>query len=825
MLQVYPKKRDRILSARKEENGLLIRTERGLLGIEPWREDIVRIRYTRKEAFEDRTGIGICRENRYTDWYAEGLEEAGKRDTLCLVTPKLRLSVSLSDAAITYQDSSGRLLLAERPKDPRELEEFDSMRIADDGEARVEEVKTADGVKKVVREARREFDKKLYHTRLHLSFQEKECLYGLGQAEEGVLNLRGTTQYLHQANRKIAVPFLLSTMGYGLLWATGSPAVFQDTQYGSYFYTEADPEMDYYFIAGECADQVIAGYRYLTGKAALLPRWAYGFIQSQERYETQKEILEVAEEYRSRGIGLDCLVLDWCSWEGNLWGQKTFDRERFPDVSALTDRLHKQGIHFMVSIWPNMSEECDNYRQFKENGLLLPASNIYNAFSPQARELYWQQLEEGIFRYGTDAWWCDSSEPYTPEWERAERPEPADMYEEYVKTASLHMPAEYSNAYGLVHAQGVYEGQTKSGSKKRVTNLTRNGYTGQQRYGTILWSGDIGASWDTLRRQIAAGLNFCASGLPYWTLDIGAFFVKRGMPWYWDGEYEDGMENRGYQELFVRWFQLGAFLPVFRSHGTDVRRELWMLSGPDNCFYEAALAANRLRYRLMPYIYSLAGAVWREDATMMRMLAFDFPADEKACLVRDQFLFGRSLMVCPVTEPMYFDESSRPLEGVCRTRSVYLPGGTDWYDFYTNERYAGGQTITARAPISRIPLYVRSGSILPTAAGNGDTDNRKKETVLTSVAEALDGAVMLSIYPGTDAVFDFYEDEGDGYGYERGEYCVTRMKWDDAAQKTEIGEPVSPAGYRGKKREYKIYVVSDVCDDRKGKMVYNQDRK
>lgn len=799
MLQVDSKKRDSIINVIREKEALLIKTELGQLLLEPKRSDIIRIRYTQKDQFAEGIGVGICENAVFSDW---GYEE--KEREICLSTEKLCLRISRSDAAIRYYDKQGKLLLAERDKDPRELEEFDSYRIMEGGEAKVEEIATADGVKKVVRDVQKEFDKKLYHTRLHLKFKEEEYLYGLGQAEEGVLNLRGTTQYLHQANLKIAIPFFLSTEGYGMLWATGSPAVFQDNQYGSYFYTEADPEMDYYFISGENFDHIISGYRYLTGKVAMLPSWAFGFVQSQERYETQKEILEIAAEYRARKIGLDCLVLDWWSWEDGIWGQKTFDLSRFPDVKAMTDALHDEGVSFMISVWPNMSSNCDNYKEFAEKKMLLPACDVYDAFRQDAREVYWKQLEEGLFRYGIDAWWCDSSEPFTPEWARTVKPEPGNMYEEFVKDASLHLPAEVCNAYGVVHAKGMYEGQRGTGSEKRVTNLTRNGYTGQQRYGTILWSGDTSASWDTYRKQIVAGLNFCASGLPYWTLDIGAFFVKRGKPWYWNGEYDGGMEDLGYQELFVRWFQLGAFLPVFRSHGTDVRREMWMVNGPDNCLYKALLTANRLRYRLMPYIYSLAGSVWKEDATMLRMLAFDFASDEKACRIKDQFLFGKSLMICPVTEPMYFGVDSESLQDVARVRQVYLPSGADWYDFYTNEKYVGGQMITAEAPIDRIPVYVKAGSLIPAAWDEEECPDR---ICPKNAAEALDSDITLLVYPGADAEYEYYEDAGDGYGYEKGEYAVTRMCWDDTNRCLKIGETFSPARWSGKQRKFTGRIV------------------
>ena len=628
----------------------------------------------------------------------------------------------------------------------------------------VEKIKTPDGTKEVVREAAKLQDGTLYHTRLFLEWQEQEALYGLGQNEEGITNLRGQTVYVHQANRKIAVPMLVSSLGYGILMDTYSPMIFQDTAFGSYLYTEADEEMDYYFMNGGSMEEVIREYRQLTGKASLLPKWAYGYIQSQERYETADEILRVAQEYRRREIGLDGIVLDWCSWEDNLWGQKTFDRARFENPAQMIEKLHELNVHFMISIWPNMDEKSDNYKEFREQGLLLPGSSIYNALTEQGRKLYWRQLEEGLFCHGVDAWWCDNSEPFTPEWNHVNQVEPSRMYEEYCATAAMHLPASLGNAYALYHAQAVYEGQRATGEEKRVVNLTRSGYTGQQRYGTILWSGDIAASWDTLRRQIAAGLSFCASGLPYWTVDIGAFFVKEGGLWYWKGDYEDTTKDMGYRELFVRWYQWACFLPVFRGHGTDCHRELWQFGEEGEPFYEALVQTNRLRYELMPYIYSLAGMVWLKDASMIKLLAFDFPEDSTAREIKDQYLFGSSLMVCPVTQPMYYAKASRVLEEAPKLRTVYLPEGTGWYDYWSHDYYEGGQWIDIEAPLERIPLFVKEGSVIP-------------RTVPAQSTAEMTEMLMLDIYAGADGEFVLYEDGGDGYEYEKGEYRSFTFIW------------------------------------------------
>jgi len=762
MLQVGRRKTRRIAKVYREGSGLLLEAEAGLTRIIPWSEKAIRVSYTETGSFSDRQGEDLVDCQNQPSW-----EFGEEGDRIYMDTGYLRVTVRKSTGSIRYE-KAGRTLLAERAQESKNLEAFDSYKTVINENTRIEDIQTPDGVKREVREADRVFDRKLYHTRLFLDFAPGERLYGLGQAEEGTLNLRGTTQYLHQANLKIAIPFLLSDRGYGILLSTQSPAVFSDTQYGSYLYTEADEYLDYFFLAGDCLDEVIGSFRRLTGKVAMLPKWAFGYLQSQERYENAKEILETARTFRDRGIGLDGIVLDWMSWKGNLWGQKTFDEERFPDPAGMIDSLHGMGVRFMLSIWPNMTPQSDNYQEFLEHGWLLPGSEIYDAFSKEGRDLYWEQVNRGLFCQGVDAWWCDSSEPVTPEWGRRLKPEPAEMYYDFVKAAGSCMPIDRANAYGLYHARAIYEGQRGRMEEKRVMNLTRNGYAGSQRYGTILWSGDIYASWDTLRKQIVAGLHFCASGLPYWTLDIGAFFVKKGEQWFWNGEYDGGNADLGYRELYVRWLQYGAFLPIFRSHGTDCRREPWNFGEPGDPFYEAILTAIRQRYHFLPYIYSLAGNAWRRDGTIMRLLAFDFPGDERAKDVCDEYMFGPALLVCPVTEPMYYRAGSVPVDKLDRSRKVYLPEGADWYDLRTREKYRGGQEIAAAAEIDSIPVYVRAGSILPVMAP-GESTSRMEGSEIT-----------LQVYSGENGSFTLYEDAGDGYGYEKGEYCLTHITYCDS---------------------------------------------
>ncbi len=765
MLQVVKKKTFAIRSEERREDGLYLYTEKGTIRVTPWSDTMISISYTKKERFSSSYGVGVDAKPDFRQWHFISTDAC-----IYVLTKSVEVQIARESASVSYYTRDGYLLLEEREKNSKCLEAFDSYRTIIDEHAVIRKVDTPDGKKNFIEYATREFDKELYRTITYWKWQDDEVLYGLGQDEAGALNLRGTVRYLHQANLKIAIPMMVSSKGYGLFVPTGSPAIFSDVQTSdSYFMTEADEQLNYFFLYGPSFDAVIRGFRSLTGKAAMLPRWMFGFIQSQERYETQAEVLEVAKEHRIRGIGLDTIVLDWHYWADELWGQKSFDPSRFPSPVTMTQTLHQQNIHFMISIWPCMHENSENYREMDENGYLLPASDIYNAFSESARTCYWKQAQEGLGQYGVDAWWCDSCEPFTPEWAREEQPVQEKMYEEFLEQTKKMLPAELGNAYGLYHAKGIYDGQRSVTEEKRVVNLTRNGYTGCQKYGTILWSGDISASWETMRAQIRNGLNFCASGHPYWTLDIGGFFVKAGEPWFWSGEYDEGLKDLGYRELFVRWYQLGVFLPIFRSHGTDVRRELWAFGEAGDVYYDALLAANRLRYQLLPYIYSCAGAVWETDQTMLRLLAFDFREDADVLLIDNQFMFGTSLMICPITEAACAQQK-KVTESVLR--EIYLPKDCDWYDFWSDTLYHGGQYITESCALDKIPVFVRAGSILPMTAGDICCADELKQT-----------GIQLHVYPGADCAYELYEDEGDGYRYEKGVYSKRRFIWNDKEEK------------------------------------------
>ena len=452
------------------------------------------------------------------------------------------------------------------------------------------------------------------------------------------------------------------------------------------------------------------------------------------------------------------------------------------------------GSRLMVSIWPTMAGGCADQRELLEQGLMLGNQSTYNAFAAEARAVYWRQAQRGLWDVGVDAWWCDCTEPFEADWTGAVKPEPHERLLINTQQSKLYLDAGEINAYSLLHSQGIYEGQRSTGTAKRVVNLTRSAYAGQHRYSTVTWSGDICATWETLRRSIAEGVNFCATGEPYWTVDIGGFFVNYDANlWFWRGEYAEGCrgltpadaleadaadtgcKDLGYWELYTRWLQYAAFLPMFRSHGTDAAREAWRFGDEGGVFYDTIVAFIRLRYRMMPYLYSLVAAVTREGAMMVRALALEFPADWRTHDIATQYMLGRALMVCPVTHPMYYEKGSRRLGETRRAREVYLPASEGWFDFWTNRYAKGGQRIWADAPLETMPLFAKAGSILPLGA-------------VMQYADAIkDAPYEVRVYCGADAEFLLYEDAGDGYEYESGAYALVPLSWDEVRGELTIG--------------------------------------
>ena len=764
-----------IESHRTESDGVIVETSSGRLKLQVIDAQTMRVVFTARPSFSTAASLMVL----------TGLERSAPRvdetdEDLILSTPRLQVAIDKRSGAFTWMDDAGQMLFRE-PRDGGEtklLQPVDVMRSVFGQDTEITTTLGADGAKSVVGETEKVVDREAYSTKLRLEFATGEAIYGLGQHEEGILNYRGHHQHLYQQNMKVAAPVIVSTRGYALVWDSQSLASFYDDQDGTYFWTEVDDEMDFYVIVGPELDDIVGRIRALTGQAPMLPRWSLGYVQSKDRYTSAAELVEVVTEHRRRHIPLDCIVQDWQSWPEGLWGQKTFDPSRYPDPARLCADLHRLDARLMVSIWPNMQNDGPNQVEMRQRGHLLGDGSTYDAFDADARALYWRQMNDGYFRHGVDAWWADCTEPFEGDWKGTVEPEPWQRL--LINTAELkkYLDPERINAYSLLHSQGLYEGQRAADDRKRVFLLTRSGSVGQQRYGSVTWSGDHSATWSTLRRQIADGLNFCVTGNPYWTFDIGAYFVTPGKEWFWRGDFEQGSRDLGYRELYVRWLQMGAFLPVFRSHGRDTAREPWMFGEPGDLTYDTIVRYIKLRYRLLPYLYSLHGWTAHRGYTPMRSLAFDFRHDPRVYDIADQFMLGPSLLICPVTEPMYYGAGSRPLGDTDRTRAVYLPQGCDWYDFWTGRRFEGGQTIRAVAPLGTMPIFVRAGTILPLGPNVEHTGQDPY------------GPLEVRVYPGADGAFDLYEDAGDGYGYERGEFALTPFRWSEEAQRLIVSDRV-----------------------------------
>jgi len=552
-------------------------------------------------------------------------------------------------------------------------------------------------------------------------------------------------------------------------------------------WSELGDEINYYFINGQNADSVIHGYRAITGKAPILPKWSLGFWQSRERYRKADELIGVVKEYRKRGIPLDNIVLDWQFWEDPKWGSHDFDPKRFPDPQGMLNTLHNDlHTHFMITVWPKFNKGTEYYEQMREKGYLYMhniekkrkdwvgigyESTFYDPFAPGASELFWKQVDTKLNSLGVDGWWLDASEP--------------DIHSNLsIEERKINMKpngkdqgTRYFNAYSLVHSKGIYEGQRKSSPDKRVFILTRSAFAGQQRYAAVTWSGDIVSRWSDLKDQFATGVNFSLSGIPYWTMDIGGFAVEKRY------EHATGATLDEWRELNTRWFQFGVFCPIFRSHGQYPYREIYNISPEGNEAYNSMVYYDRLRYRLMPYIYSLAGWSYFNDYTIMRGLVMDFNADARVHNITDQYMFGPSLLINPVSEYK------------ARTRQVYLPG-TGWYDLYSGKYTAGGQVITADAPYGRVPVFVKAGAILPTGPVMQYTDEKATDPI------------TLYVYAGADGSFELYEDEGVNYKYEDGQKATIRFTYNDAAHKLTIGKREGSYEGMAAKRTFQIVWVT-----------------
>jgi alpha-D-xyloside xylohydrolase len=533
--------------------------------------------------------------------------------------------------------------------------------------------------------------------------------------------------------------------------------------------SEMGNQIDYYFIRGGSMDNVISGYRALTGKAPIMPKWALGYWQSRERYKSQTELLNVVKEYRKRNIPLDNIVLDWSYWPVDSWGSHEFDPKFFPDPSGMVDSVHKLNARIMISVWPKFYYTTDHYKEFDSKGWMYRQAvndsvrdwigrgfigSFYDAYSQGARDLFWEQIREHLYTKGFDAWWMDASEPDILSNASIE-------YRKLLSTpTALGSSTKYFNTYALVNAMAIYNGQRSAEPNRRVFLLTRSGFAGLQRYSTATWSGDIGTRWEDMKAQIPAGLNFALSGIPYWTFDIGGFCVENR----YTGAKEGSEDLNEWRELNTRWFQFGSFCPLFRSHGQYPYREIFNISPAGSPAYESMVYYDKLRYFLMPYIYSLAGLTYFNDYTIMRAMVMDFASDKVVRSIGDQYMFGPSLLVAPVYKYK------------TKSREVYFPAQCGWYDFYTGIYIMGGHRIQADAPYEQIPLFVKEGSIIPVGPEIRFTDEKPADTI------------TLFVYTGRNCAFTLYEDEGTNYNYEKGECSTIKFNYDESSGELTFGD-------------------------------------
>lgn len=743
---------DVVLGQVQTHGALMVRLTTGELRIKPCGGGIVRVTFATGTSIPDLSNPAIpdsvCADIPFKMQVTE--------TEFIVSAPGVSAIVSRNSAAVTFRDDTGRTLLAETPWPfPRQLTPT-----------------VTDGMA-------------TSRASTWFALTPEESLYGLGQHQTGQLNLRNQEFELTQDNTNISIPFFLSSKGYGVLWNNGSATDWNNRfQQVLAIRSDVAKAVDYYFIQGPDFDRIIAGYRRLTGPAPLMPRWAYGYWQSKLAYRSSQDLLETAAKYRQLKIPLDNIVLDE-GWETKL-GSRVFT-SAYPDMRGTIQALHNEHVHIMTSIWPLYEAGSVNFDTMAHNGwfvpggvnripAFLPGERLYDAFSPGARAEYWDEAKHSLYDIGVDAFWLDSTEPL-------------DAYGEEHGPVLAGAPtalgngSTYVNLFPLMTTEAIYKGQRHT-SDKRVFILTRSAYLGMQRNAASAWSGDTLTTFEAFKRQIPAGLNYSMTGLPYWTSDIGGFV---------GGNTDDP----AYRELFVRWFEYGAFCPIFRAHGArqNAQNELWSF-GPEA--QQILTMYDRLRYRLMPYIYSMAARTTFDGYTPMRALAFDFRADARAANISDEFLYGPSLLVAPVTD------------AGATHRDVYLPAGADWYDFWTGDRFQGGQTIRREAPLNVLPLYVRAGSILPLGPQEQYT------------GQYPDAPIELRVYPGSDGETSLYNDDGETYRYEEGVRSTLTIHWNDASRTLSFNAPRGHLPGAFTLRHYHVALVSSTNGE--GEMESQQTR-
>nr|WP_199077778.1 TIM-barrel domain-containing protein [Pedobacter sp. ASV19] len=614
----------------------------------------------------------------------------------------------------------------------------------------------------------KDVNKDAFIVRQAFLLDKDEVIYGLGQQQNGSLNQRGRKIYLRQDNMKVAIPFFQSTKGYGIFWDNYSATTFTDNPQETSLESEIGDCADYYFLLGGNADGVIAQMRQLTGKAPLMPLWFLGFNQSRERYQSQDELLGVVAKYRSIGVPLDGIIQDWQYWgNDNKWNAMSFDKDRYPHPQMMVDSVHKMNAHLFIVAWASFGPETPQFAELKKKNMIFQdfetypsVARPYDVYSPEARDIYWDYLNKGVFSLNTDGWWLDSSEP--------DHGKVSDDLQTYLGSYRSVL-----NAFPLQHVGGVYDHQRKTTDAKRVAIFTRSAFAGQQRYGACTWSGDVHSDWQTFRRQIPAGLNFSLCGIPYWNTDIGGFFAG----------FDGGNKNPDFRELYTRWLQFGAFTPMMRSHGTGIPREIYMFGEHGDPIFDAQEKYINLRYQLLPYIYSTAWGVTARSGSFIRALFMDFINDKKVYTIDNEYMFGQSILVTPVTE-----------RGT-KEQQVYLPAGTTWYDFWTNEKTEGGKTVNKPTPIDILPLYVKAGSILPFGPKVQYAEEKKWDDL------------EIRIYPGANGSFTLYEDDNNSYNYEKGRYATIDFKWSEKDKTLTLSDRIGDFPGILKNRTFKILLV------------------
>ena len=705
---------DPVTAIEPQSDGALIVLKTGFLRFQVCRDSIVHVIFSLDRSVPEHPDNLVIKKSWPT---AEFSLRTDDPKTITLTTARLKIEVTRADSSVIFYDSSGRKLTQENSRTLTPVE--------------VNSEKT------------------LHSERFVNMWDTQEAFYGLGQHQGGVWNYRGEAVDLSQDNTNISIPLLLSSNGYAIFWNNGSRSRFNNRfVHAMYLSSEVSDSLDYYFFYGPDFDPLIADYRELTGGVPLFGKWAYGYWQCKNRYDSQKELLDIAGKYRDLHIPLDNIVQDWFWW--NIMGEPVFNKN-YPDPKGMIDGLHAKNVHLMISVWPYFRPGSPVYEDMDKRGFFVAKTvapsfhpvdqALYDAFNPEARKYYWSLMNNALFKIGADAWWLDTTEPET------EARETNILVTNEVDRGQNG--ARYANEFPLMTTTAVYQGQREASDKKRVFILSRSAYAGEQRNASAVWSGDVDPNWETFRRQIPAGLNYSVSGLPYWTTDIGGFVSANP-------------DDPAYRELYIRWFQFGTFCPIFRAHGTRTtnQNEMWSY-GPEA--QKILTAYDKLRYRLMPYIYSLAWKTTSEGYTIMRPLVMDFREDVRAQNIGDQFLFGPAILVNPITEP------------AASARHLYLPDAK-WYDFWTGDAMQGGRFFNVPVSIERMPLYIRAGSILPLGPD------------VEYASEKAADPIELRIYPGANGSFTLYEDENDSYNYEHGAYATIPISWDDASRTLTIAD-------------------------------------